>query len=87
MAYRVRTTPQFDKPVGALDSVAARRVVAELAAVESLEDPRSRGRALTGSLRTYRRYRAGDYRIIVDIRDADLVVLALAVRHRSQAHR
>ena len=87
MAYQVRTTPQFDKQVKALDSVTARRVVGELALLETLDDPRSRGRALTGSLRTYWRYRVGDYRIIVDIQDAELVVLALTVRHRSQAYR
>ena len=87
MGYNVLTTRQFDRQVRALDRVAARRVVAELESVSRLDDPRSRGKALAGQFRGYWRYRVGDHRIIVDIRDAELVVLALTVRHRGEVYR
>ena len=51
------------------------------------EDPRQRGKGLTANLTGLWRYRVGDYRVICDIQDGELVVLVLQVSHRSQAYR
>ncbi|MDV0824807.1 type II toxin-antitoxin system RelE family toxin [Klebsiella quasipneumoniae] len=51
-----------------------------------LEDPRDAGKALTGNLRTYWRYRVGDYRVICEIRDAELVIVAVEIGHRSEVY-
>lgn len=40
-----------------------------------LEDPRSFGKALKGDRKGLWRYRAGSYKIIVDIRDKELIIL------------
>jgi mRNA interferase RelE/StbE len=51
------------------------------------EDPRQRGKGLSANLTGLWRYRVGDYRLICDIQDGELMVLVLQVVHRSQAYR
>ena len=51
-------------------------------------DPRSLGKPLQGAtLGKLWRYRVGDYRIVCQIRNEALVVLALAVGHRREVYR
>lgn len=52
-----------------------------------LEDPRSRGKALTGNLAGVWRYRVGDYRILCDINDGRLVILVVDVAHRREVYK
>lgn len=84
MAWEIKVTPRADKAIGKLDKPAARRVLKELREVSALDDPRSRGKALTGNLAGLWRYRVGDYRIVCDILDDELVVLAIDVAHRRE---
>ena len=51
-----------------------------------LDDPRSRGKALTGEKRSLWRYRVGDYRIICDIEDSRVTILAVAIGHRREVY-
>jgi len=46
--------------------------------------PRHYARRLVGS--PYYRFRAGDYRIIIDIRERELLILVLLVGHRKQIY-
>lgn len=87
MAWEIKVTPRADKAIGKLDKPVARRVLKELREVSALDDPRSRGKALTGNLAGLWRYRVGDYRIICDILDDELVVLAIDVAHRREIYR
>jgi mRNA interferase RelE/StbE len=84
--WQVETTPAFDKAIAKFDKPAQRRVVAYLEGLKNLDDPRSRGKRLTGDLAGYWRYRIGDYRVIAEIVDARLVVIAVAVAHRSDVY-
>lgn len=81
--WALETSPQFDKAARKLDLQVLRRVRAYLDAVCELDDPRSRGRGLTGDLVGYWRYRIGDYRVLVEIRDKELVIIAITLGHRS----
>lgn len=45
-------------------------------------DPRSFGKGLKADLAGLWRYRVGDYRILCQIRDAELLVLVVAAGHR-----
>lgn len=65
----------------------ARRIRDELAEISQLEDPRSRGKALTGNLAGVWRYRVGDYRVLCDIEDGRLVILVIDVAHRREVYR
>ncbi len=70
-----------------MDKQAARRIRNELLEIAKLEDPRSRGKALTGNLAGVWRYRVGDYRILCDIEDGRLVVVVIDVAHRREVYK
>jgi mRNA interferase RelE/StbE len=50
-------------------------------------DPRRFGKALTGNLRGLWRYRIGDYRLICQIKDRELIVLIVSAGHRREIYR
>lgn len=70
-----------------LDRPTAGRVLDELEEIAKLDDPRSRGKALTGNLAGLWRYRVGDYRVVCDIEDGVLVILVVDVAHRREVYR
>ena len=80
MAWRIDFTRNADKAMRKLDKGVAARVFDELDEIAKLEDPRSRGKALTGNLAGVWRYRVGDYRILCDINDGRLVILVSMLR-------
>ncbi len=51
------------------------------------QDPRAIGKSLTGDKQGQWRYRIGDYRLLCDIQDEKLVILALSVGHRREIYR
>ncbi len=63
------------------------RIVRELIEISKMDDPRSRGKAMTGDYAGYWRYRVGNYRIICDIVDEKLLILALEIGHRREIYR
>lgn len=86
MSWSVRYTSQVRRTLRKMDPQQARRLRNALAAVAELDDPRSRGKSLTGPLSGQWRYRVGDWRIICDIHDAELVIIAVDVGHRSDIY-
>jgi len=55
--------------------------------VASLDDPRSLGKALSGTLGKLWRYRTGDYRVICDIQDTALRVLVIRAGSRDDVYK
>ena len=51
------------------------------------EHPTLRGKPLTANLAGLWRYRVGDYRVICDIQDGELVVLVLQIGRRREVYR
>lgn len=86
MAWKVEFTESAAKQLARLDKTQAQRITKYLRRVMQLEDPRDAGKALTGNLRTYWRYRVGDYRVICELRDNELVILAVMIGHRSEVY-
>ena len=56
-------------------------------AILNYDDPRVRAKALSGPLAGLWRYRVGDWRVIADIQEHRLVILALDMIQRRVAHR
>lgn len=50
--------------------------------LENCDNPRIKGKGLTANRSGEWRYRVGNYRIICDIRDKELIILALSIGHR-----
>ncbi len=84
MTYQVRLAPAAVRQLRTLDPPGRRRVQA---AIDLLaEDPRPPGaRQLVGGAGEWR-VRTGDFRIIYDIRDGELLVLVVKVGHRRDVY-
>jgi mRNA interferase RelE/StbE len=52
--------------------------------LQETENPRQRGKGMTANKSGLWRYRIGDYRLVCDIQDGELLVLVLQVAHRSE---
>ncbi len=83
--FAVEYDPKALKELSKLNKPVARRIVKAIDALSA--DPRPSGtRPLVGFPNLWR-IRVGEYRIVYTIKDADLVVLALRVAHRSSVYR
>ena len=89
MVWRIEFEDAALKELAKLDKLVARRILAFLRErVAVLDDPRSVGEALKGSkLGEFWKYRVGDYRVITNIEDGALRVLALKVGSRKEIYR
>ena len=87
MVWRIDFTRNADKAMRKLDRGIAARIFEELDEIAKLEDPRVRGKSLTGNLAGVWRYRVGDYRILCDIDDGRLVILVIDVAHRREVYK
>lgn len=84
MTYAVRTTARFDREFKKLDRYTQRMLKSWIDKnLVNCADPRAHGKGLTANRSGQWRYRIGDYRLICVIQDAELVILALSVGHRS----
>lgn len=55
--------------------------------LEGCDEPRNHGKSLTVNRKGQWRYRIGNYRLICEISDDKLVILALSVGHRKEVYR
>ena len=54
--------------------------------LEGCEDPRTRGKQLKGNLVKFWRYRVGDYRILCEIREQEIIIIVVAIGHRREIY-
>jgi mRNA interferase RelE/StbE len=54
--------------------------------IATLDDPRSRGKALVGDKKGFWRYRIGDYRALCKIEDDHMIIIAVALGHRKNIY-
>ncbi len=85
-------TYRFDeralKEIKKLGRQAQREIISYLdERVAGSVDPRRFGKELKADLAGLWRYRVGDYRIICQIRDKELIVLIVAVGHRRNVYK
>lgn len=83
MAWEIEFSPRAVKAFKKLGTTEQRRITKFLRELSTLDDPRSRGKALTANKTGLWRWRVGNYRIIADIIDDQVVVLVVDVGHRS----
>ncbi|WP_166972477.1 type II toxin-antitoxin system RelE family toxin [Brevibacterium atlanticum] len=85
MAYSISYVPSAAKAIRKLDRPIARRLVSAIK--ELSDDPRPPGciqlKGGSGELRI----RVGDYRVIYEVFDNELVVLVLHLGHRREVYR
>ena len=84
---KVILTETFKKQLKKLDAAISKRVLDYLEQIELLDNPRSRGKALTSNLSGLWRYRVGNYRILCRINDDRLIITVIDIGHRSTVYR
>lgn len=86
MTYKVILSPGADKEFRKLDKTVQRRIAALFTKIEASTNPRFSGKALKGNDNEWR-YRAGDYRLVCEIKDLELIVWMVRVGHRREVYR
>lgn len=85
--YSVETTSRFDREFKKLDKYTQRILKAWIEKhLINCENPRLYGKALSANRNGQWRYRIGDYRLICQIQDEKLVILALTIGHRREVY-
>jgi mRNA interferase RelE/StbE len=85
LAWTARFTAAAEKQLSKLDRPIQRRILAFLEELVQ-GDPRSSGKALRGDAHAWR-YRVGDYRVICDLVDEQMVVYVIRLGHRREVYR
>ena len=86
--YNVELTERFKKEFRKLDKYTQKMLRAWIDKnLVDCEDPRQHGKGLTANLSGQWRYRIGDYRLICQINDDKLIILALTVGHRRDIYK
>ncbi|MDR2149078.1 MAG: type II toxin-antitoxin system RelE/ParE family toxin, partial [Tannerella sp.] len=79
---------KFEKQLQKLNRSVAKDILQFMyAKLEGIENPRSIGKSLKGNLQGLWRYRIGDYRLICQIQDEKLIVLAVEIAHRKDVYK
>jgi len=87
LAWTVEIDSFAEKQLRKLDRQVQKRLLDWLwDRIEGCKNPRHFGEPLRGDLTGLWRYRVGDYRIVCEIQDEKLVVLALALGHRREIY-
>lgn len=85
--YKIEYTERVRKEIQKLDPYMQRMIKAWIEKhLVNCTDPRSCGKELTANRSGQWRYRIGDYRLICEIQDDRLVILALPIGHRSEIY-
>lgn len=83
MKFRIVFTERAKKQLKKLDKYTASLIIGWLEKnIEGCEDSRIHGKALVDNKSGQWRYRIGDYRVICEIQDTEIIVLVLEVGHR-----
>lgn len=87
MIYKIITTDKFDKAFRKLDRHTQKIIKAWIEKnLVGCENPRLHGKGLTANKSGQWRYRVGDYRILAEIREAEIVLILFDLGHRSRIY-
>lgn len=87
MSYHVEFTDRALKELKKMDPSVARLITAWVRKhLDGCDNPRVYGRGLTANLSGRWRYRIGDYRMLAEIQDNRLIILALHIGHRRDVY-
>ncbi|MEG0798742.1 MAG: type II toxin-antitoxin system RelE/ParE family toxin [Acidaminococcaceae bacterium] len=87
MIFSVRLTEEARKQLKKMDKHTASLLTGWLRKnLEGSVNPRQHGKALVANHAGKWRYRVGDYRILAEIRDEEVIILVLAVGHRREIY-
>ena len=87
MTYKVTFSDKAKRFLKKLDPTTMKLIMGWIRKnLEGCVDPRAHGKALKGNKRGAWRYRIGDYRVIADIQDDNILIFVLEIGHRSDIY-
>ncbi len=86
MKWQVKIDDKALKVLSKLDKSAKTRIENFIDQLTDVASPRSIGKALQGDLKGLWRYRVGDYRLICQIKDSQLIILVVEIGHRKDIY-
>lgn len=87
MKYNVELSDRFKREFKKLDKYTQKIIRSWIDKnLVGTENPRQHGKGLTANRSGQWRYRIGDYRLICQIEDSKLIILALSVGHRREVY-
>ncbi len=87
MSYNVVFTETARKQLKKIDRHTTKLIIGWIEKnLQNCENPRVHGKGLTANRSGQWRYRIGNYRLICEIKDNELVILALSVGHRKEIY-
>ena len=87
MGYRIMIPDRVNKKILIFDKNTRKLFYDYISKnLKDTDDPRFHGKALTGNLKGLWRYKIIDYRLIVDIQDEQLIIVAVDFEHRSKIY-
>ena len=87
MKYSVSYMPRVVKELEKMDKFTRRIIIGWIDKnLVNCEDPRIHGKPLSANRVGQWRYRIGDYRIIAEIRDNELIILLIGIGHRREIY-
>ena len=84
MSFSIQIKESAAKELGRVSKQDRKRIVV---AIDRLKQTPNLGALLKGGFRGLRRLRVGDYRVIYEVQNEELVVLVVRIAHRSDAYR
>lgn len=87
MQYRVELTDRVIKQLKKLDKHMSALIIGWIEKnLDGCENPRMHGKGLTANRTGQWRYRIGNYRLICEIKDEEVLILVLEVGHRREIY-
>ena len=88
MIYHVKFTEQARKTLSKMDKHTQAFIISWIRKnLEGCENPRQHGKSLVANRSGQWRYRVGDYRLIAEIMDNELVILMVNFGHRRDIYK
>ncbi|MCD4826597.1 MAG: type II toxin-antitoxin system RelE/ParE family toxin [Acholeplasmataceae bacterium] len=86
--FRVKFSEKAIKSLKKTDKQIARMIIAWIEKnLENTNNPREKGKGLSHDKKDIWRYRVGNYRILVNILDDELIVLVIEYGHRKDIYK
>jgi len=85
--YQVRFSERAVKDLKKMDRYTSSLIIGWIEKnLVNCEDPKAHGKALSANLSGIWRYRIGDYRLLAQIKDDELLILLVKIGHRSEVY-
>jgi mRNA interferase RelE/StbE len=86
--YKVRLEKDAQKSLKKMDQNDSKIIMAWISKnLANSENPYIHGKSLQGNLKGKWRYRVGDYRLIANIDDENIIILVLVIGHRREIYK